>query len=97
MSPVNHFFPISIIGLIRFVNIFLSLAYLGITVYKEPVFGTSPGCFIGLMFAIVLFSGGQLLSPSIIGKCILRIFFQVKQRPLYMVESQMINGKVAHE
>lgn len=90
-------FPIRFIGIMGFVTIFISLIYLVITVYKKLVFGTVPEGFTALIFAIVLFSGVQLVSLGIIGEYILRIFFQVKQRPLYIIKSKIINGKTVNE
>lgn len=90
-------FPIRFIGMIGFITIFISLIYIGIVLYKKIVFGTVPEGFTTLIFAIVLFSGVQLVSLGIIGEYILRIFFQVKQRPLYIVKSQIINGKPSDE
>ena len=89
--------PIRFIGMIGFISILISLAYLGVTVYKKLVYGTVPEGFTALIFAIVLFSGVQLLSLGIIGEYILRIFFQVKQRPLYIVKSKILNGNPVHE
>ena len=90
-------FPIRFIGIMGFVTISISLIYLVITVYKKLVFGTVPEGFTSLIFAIVLFSGVQLVSIGIIGEYILRIFFQVKQRPLYIIKSKIINGKTVNE
>ena len=90
-------FPIRFIGIMGFVTISISLIYLVITVYKKLVFGTVPEGFTSLIFAIVLFSGVQLVSLGIIGEYILRIFFQVKQRPLYIIKSKIINGKTVNE
>lgn len=90
-------FPIRFIGFIGLITIFISLIYLAFTIYKKLVFGTVPEGFTSLIFAIVLFSGVQLLSIAILGEYILRIFFQVKQRPLYIVKSKIVNGKVENE
>ena len=90
-------FPIRLIGRIGLITIIFSLIYIGIVLYKKFVFGTVPEGFTTLIFAIVLFSGVQLLSLGILGEYILRIFFQVKQRPLYIVKSKITNGKPANE
>ena len=90
-------FPIRFIGIVGLVTVFISLIYLVYTIYEKIVFGTVPKGFTTLIFAIVLFSGVQLLSLGIIGEYILRIFFQVKQRPLYIVKSKIINGKPDNE
>lgn len=89
--------PIRFIGMIGFISILISLFYLGVTIYKKLVYGTVPEGFTALIFAIVLFSGVQLLSLGIIGEYILRIFFQVKQRPLYIVRSKITNGNTVNE
>ncbi|MEP7108432.1 MAG: glycosyltransferase family 2 protein [Ferruginibacter sp.] len=87
--------PIRFIVTTGIVSIGFSLVYLGITVYKKLIYGTVPEGFTALIFAIVLFSGVQLLSLGIIGQYVVRIFFQVKQRPLFIVKSRIINGKPA--
>lgn len=85
--------PIRFIVVTGVVSIGFSLVYLAITLYKKLVYGTVPEGFTALIFAIVLFSGVQLLSLGIIGQYVVRIFFQVKQRPLFIVKSKIINGK----
>lgn len=89
--------PIRFIGLMGLMAIIPSLIYLLITLYKKLVYGTVPEGFTALIFAIVLFSGVQLLSLGIIGEYVLRIFFQVKQRPLYLVKSRIEHGRIIHE
>ena len=74
-----------------------SAIYLGATLYKKLMYNTVPEGFTALIFAIVLFSGVQLLSLSIIGEYILRIFFQVKKRPLFIIERKVINGELQNE
>ena len=90
-------FPIRFIGRLGIITVLISLIYLGITLYKKFVFGTVPEGFTALIFAIVLFSGVQLLSLGIIGEYILRIFFQVKQRPLYIIKSKLVKGEAGDE
>ena len=87
--------PIRFIVVTGIISIVFSLGYLVITVYKKMIYGTVPEGFTALIFAIVLFSGVQLLSLGIIGQYVVRIFFQVKQRPLFIVKSKIINGKQA--
>lgn len=86
--------PIRFISFIGFITIIFSLIYLGLTLYKRLVYGTVPEGFTTLIFAIVLFSGVQMLSLGIIGEYVLRIFFQVKQRPLFIVKSRIVKGKL---
>lgn len=89
--------PIRFIGIVGLLAIIPSLIYLLITLYKKLVYGTVPEGFTSLIFAIVLFSGVQLLSLGIIGEYVLRIFFQVKQRPLYLIKSRIEKGVLIHE
>jgi polyisoprenyl-phosphate glycosyltransferase len=89
--------PIRIIGIVGMLAIIPSFIYLFITLYKKLVFGTVPEGFTALIFAIVLFSGVQLLSLGIIGEYVLRIFFQVKQRPLFIIKSKIIKGQLIDE
>jgi dolichol-phosphate mannosyltransferase len=90
-------FPIRFIGRLGILTVLVSVIYLGVTIYKKLVYGTVPEGFTALIFAIVLFSGVQLLSLGIIGEYILRIFFQVKQRPLYIIKSKIVKGEAGHE
>ncbi len=90
-------FPIRFIGRLGILTVLVAVIYLGVTIYKKLVFGTVPEGFTALIFAIVLFSGVQLLSLGIIGEYILRIFFQVKQRPLYIVKSRIIKGEAGYD
>ena len=85
--------PIRFIVTTGMISVALAMVYLVITVYKKFVYGTVPEGFTALIFAIVLFSGVQLLSLGIIGQYVVRIFFQVKQRPLFIVKSRIIKGK----
>lgn len=89
--------PVRFIGRVGLITVLVALGYLGITLYKKLMYGTVPEGFTALIFAIVLFSGVQLMSLGILGEYILRIFFQVKNRPLYIVESKIINGKSVDE
>lgn len=85
--------PIRFITVMGMVSICLALVYLAITLFKKLVYGSVPEGFTALIFAIVLFSGVQLVSLGIIGQYVVRIFFQVKQRPLFIVKSKIINGQ----
>ncbi len=61
------------------------------------MYGTVPEGFTALIFAIILFSGVQLTSLGIIGQYVVRIFFQLKQRPLFIVKGKIIKGKPVDE
>ncbi len=86
-------FPIKFITNLGFVSIAFSLIYLADTIIRKFVYGTVPQGFTALLFAIILFSGVQLLSLGIIGEYVLRIFFQVKNRPIFIISKQIVEGE----
>ncbi|HEY9048330.1 MAG TPA: glycosyltransferase family 2 protein [Ohtaekwangia sp.] len=79
-------FPIKFISNLGVITVLISLIYLATTLVKKFVYGVVPEGFTGLIFAIVLFGGVQLMSIGILGEYIIRIFFQVKNRPLFIVK-----------
>jgi polyisoprenyl-phosphate glycosyltransferase len=82
--------PIKFITNLGFISILLSLIYLTITVARKFLYNDVPTGFTALLFAIILFGGVQLVSLGVIGEYVLRIFFQVKQRPLYIIKNRII-------
>ncbi len=84
-------FPIKFITNLGLFSICVSLLYFVQTVYKRFVYDNVPEGFTALLFAIILFGGVQLVSLGIIGEYVLRIFFQVKGRPLYVVKKKIVN------
>lgn len=86
-------FPIKFITNLGFISIAFSLIYLADTIIRKFMYGTVPQGFTALLFAIILFSGVQLLSLGIIGEYVLRIFFQVKNRPLFIISKQIVEGE----
>ena len=84
-------FPIKLITNMGFFSISVSLIYLVYNIIKKYVYHAVPEGFTALLFAIILFSGVQLFSLGIIGEYVLRIFFQVKGRPLYIVKKRIVN------
>jgi dolichol-phosphate mannosyltransferase len=71
-----------------------SLIYFGITLYKKIFIGDVPIGFTALLFTIIAFGGLQLIAIGVIGEYVLRIFFQVKNRPLFIVKERIRNGKI---
>jgi polyisoprenyl-phosphate glycosyltransferase len=90
-------FPIKFITKLGLFTILISVIYLVMTLVQKYVYHTVPQGFTALLIAIVLFSGVQLISLGIIGEYVLRIFFQVKGRPLFIVRREIINSEVVEQ
>ncbi len=86
-------FPIKFIARLGLITTMISLIYLGYAVAKLILKDTVPEGFIGVIFTVTLFGGIQLLSLGVIGEYVLRIFFQVKDRPLFIIKKQIRNGQ----
>jgi dolichol-phosphate mannosyltransferase len=78
-------YPIKIVTRIGMAIFVLALLYLIQTLIKKFFFGDVPQGFTATLFVIILFSGVQLIALGMIGEYVLRIFFQTKGRPLYIV------------
>jgi dolichol-phosphate mannosyltransferase len=78
--------PIKWITRLGAITILGSGLYLLYTVYLRVFHDIVPEGFTALLFTIILFGGVQLLSIGIIGEYILRIFFQAKNRPLFVID-----------
>ena len=87
-------FPIKFITSMGMFTIIISLLFLIITILKKLIYGTVPEGFTSLLMAIFLFSGVQLISLGVIGEYVLRIFFQVKGRPLFIIKNRIQNKQV---
>ena len=83
--------PIKFITRLGAIAISIALVYLGYTLYKKIVYHNVAEGFSGLLFALILFSGVQLVSIGILGEYIVRIFFQTKERPLYIISKRVQN------
>lgn len=86
--------PIKFISRLGLISVLLSLTYLSYAIFKLIFTDSVPEGFIGIIFTITLFGGIQLLSIGILGEYILRIFFQVKDRPLFIIKKQIHNGQI---
>jgi len=86
-------YPIRFTMALGIVALLVSSIYFIITLFKKLFIGDVPTGFTALLFAIILFGGLQLIAIGIIGEYILRIFFQVKNRPLFIIKERIQNGK----
>ncbi len=94
-------FPIKFISRMGLITVLISSIYLIYTLYSRFILDETPEGFTAIVFVIVLIGGVQLISIGIIGEYILRIFFQVKKRPLYIIDKVIKNkttyGQSLHE
>lgn len=86
-------FPIKFMTRTGVVAILISLLYFVVTVVKKFFFTEVIEGFTALLFVIILFSGVQLLALGIIGEYVLRIFFQAKNRPLFIIKEEIVNSE----
>ncbi|RCR67419.1 glycosyltransferase family 2 protein [Larkinella punicea] len=78
-------FPIKFLTNLGMFSIGIAFLYFIQTLIKKYFFGGVPEGFTALLFTIILFGGIQLIGMGLIGEYVLRIFFQSKGRPLYIV------------
>jgi dolichol-phosphate mannosyltransferase len=84
-------FPIKFMSRVGITAIVISLLYFATVVLKKLFFAHVIEGFAALLFVIILFSGVQLLALGIIGEYVLRIFFQSKNRPLFIIKEEIVN------
>jgi len=84
-------FPIKLVTKIGLTGIAFSILYLLYTIYLKLFTEQVPEGFTSLIFVVILFGSLNLFSLGVLGEYITRIFFQVKQRPLYIIESVIQN------
>lgn len=85
-------FPVKIITRLGFITVLFSLIYFLYNVYRKFVYNDVPQGFTATILAIILFSGVQLISLGLIGEYVLRIYNQVRNRPLFVVDKIIQNG-----
>lgn len=80
-------FPIKLITYLGFFSILFSFAYLTFIISYKLIYKNVPEGFTSTIFIIILLSGVQMLSLGVIGEYVVRIFFQVKNRPIYTIRN----------
>ena len=85
-------FPVKIITRLGFFTVFFALTYFLYNVYRKIYFSDVPQGFTATILAIILFSGVQLISLGLIGEYVLRIYNQVRNRPLYVIDKIIQSG-----
>lgn len=87
------YIPIRFVTFLGITAVSITIVFLLYTLMQKIFFGNVPKGFTSLFIAIVLFSGVQLIALGILGEYIIRIFYQVKKRPLYIIKSKIENKK----
>jgi polyisoprenyl-phosphate glycosyltransferase len=82
-------FPIRLVTRLGAFAISTSFVYFVWVVIKKYFLQEVVEGFPALLFTIILFGGVQLVALGIIGEYVLRIFFQSKGRPLYIIKSEI--------
>jgi dolichol-phosphate mannosyltransferase len=99
MNGIFNFskYPIRFAMMLGIASISVALIYFLVTLFRKLFIGDVPSGFTALLFMIIFFGGIQLIAIGTIGEYILRIFFQVKNRPLYIVQERVVKGQVILE
>ena len=80
--------PLRLVTFMGFMVCFVSLFFISYVIYRWSQQGTIVG-WASTVTIITLFSGLQLLSLGIIGEYLAKVFVEVKQRPLFIVEDKI--------
>ena len=85
--------PLKIATYIGLFTAVAALAFGGQLIVRTLMFGNPVAGYPSLM-AVILFMGGvQLMTLGVIGEYLGRVFNEVKQRPLYLVERHLPSGR----
>lgn len=90
-------FPIKFVTSLGGFAIISSVIYLISVIVKKLFFDQVIEGFTALLFVIILFGGIQLMAIGVLGEYILRIFFQSKSRPNFIIEKEICAGKYVDE
>lgn len=86
-------FPIKFVSRLGAFGVLISLFYFFAVIIKKYFFQEVIEGFTSLLFMIIFFSGIQLFALGVIGEYVLRVFFQSKNRPLYIVKETIVDKK----
>ncbi len=90
-------FPVKFITRTGFITVVFSLIYFGYNIFRKLIYDDVPQGFTATILAIILFSGVQLISLGLIGEYVLRIYNQVRNRPLFVIDKIIRDGKNSNE
>lgn len=86
-------YPIKFVTRLGMLIMTLSGLYFSHVLFKKLVYNSTPEGFTALLFTIIAFGGIQLFAIGLIGEYVLRIFFQVKKRPLFIIKERIAQGE----
>lgn len=86
-------FPVKIITGLGFFTVVFSLMYFVYNIYQKIYYDNVPQGFTATILAIILFSGVQMISLGLIGEYVLRIYDQVRNRPLFVIDKIIQDGE----
>lgn len=84
-------FPIKFVSRLGLFSIIISLIYFLSVLIKKYFFQEVTEGFTALLFMIILFGGVQLFALGVLGEYVLRVFFQSKNRPLFIIKGEIQN------
>lgn len=84
-------FPIKFVSRLGGLTVIVALIYFISVVIKKFFYQEVIEGFTSLLFMIILFSGVQLIALGVIGEYVLRVFFQSKNRPLFIVKETIVD------
>jgi dolichol-phosphate mannosyltransferase len=95
MNGIFNFseFPIKFITFLGVSTMSISLIYFFVTLVKRFSSDYVPDGFTAIVFLIILFGGVQLISIGILGEYLIRVFFQVKKRPMFIIKELITDKK----
>jgi glycosyltransferase involved in cell wall biosynthesis len=89
--------PLRIWSYVGMVVSLIALLYASFIVIRTVLFGIDLPGYASLLTVVLFLGGIQLLSLGIIGEYLGRLFIEVKQRPVYIIEGIYAGGDCLHD
>lgn len=78
--------PIRFMYLLGFTSIIISIIYTVYLIYLKLTSTYLPAGYVTIIFAVSFFSGVQLITLGLIGEYVFRMYTQVRERPLFIID-----------
>jgi len=79
-------YPITLMYRLGLLSIIFGIIYIFHLIYLKLTSNILPQGYVTLFFGVLFFSGVQLISLGLIGEYVFRIYSQVRQRPLFIID-----------